>query len=556
MKNKSFWLFELHTNGSIDYTTVYSNRFLDDKVKLESDDMVILADGLVLNKKEVTGESSRFNTLADYYKQCYHDTDLIKKLVGPFVAVVYNKHARAGIAFGNQTGDSSVFYAYNQTHDKLYLSNNFNEVWKRCGRREINERAAHYLLTYGFIVDDSTIVDGIFRLQAGKVLRFSQSECKVEQYHRFKFHNKISITMDEAIEQVDVLFRKAVKRCFDKDLEYGYTQHLADLSAGLDSRMTNVVAKDLGYSDIVNISYSQSDSNEQKISQQIALALENTLYHRSLEDVTFIYEMEKTIQEEFGVAYAHGITGGRQFLRMIDFEKFGLEHTGQIGDVVLSQFFNKIEPFTNFNTKRTSDVLTMRFPIKTEDYSSNEEFAYYTRAFQGALSSHYIRANYTYAVSPFLDPELIEFCSSLPDDIRANHCLYWHWIDKKYPEFGKIASSRIRQYYDIDIKQKASLYIGKISNRLRRALLPAFNKIGVIKQRATSNGMNPFQYWYETKPTLRVFIDDYYQDNSKLVSNNKVLAKECQIMMNSRYAFDKLMTLSLLGTIKEYCTTK
>lgn len=31
--------------------------------------------------------------------------------------------------------------------------------------------------------------------------------------------------MNEAIELIDQGFRKAVKRCFDKDTEYGYKYH-------------------------------------------------------------------------------------------------------------------------------------------------------------------------------------------------------------------------------------------------------------------------------------------------------------------------------------------
>ena len=539
MKNTSYWLFEFHKDGQAAYHTSYSSRFADDKVEVDTETFTVLADGIVLNKTELRENNPHGKSLCDYYRHCYDDNEAIKKLIGPFVAVIYNKDKRNGIAFGNQTGDVSVFYGYNKKDGTLYISNNFNAVYDKCRPCSINEKAAHYLLTYGFIVDNSTIAEGIYRLQAGKLLRFATDGIKVEQYHRFNFHDKISITMDEAIERVDVLFRKAVKRCFDKDLEYGYTQHLADMSAGLDSRMTNVVAKDLGYDNIVNISYSQSDSDEQKLAQKVSLSLGNPLYHRSLDDVTFIYEMEDTIREEFGMAFAHGFTGGRQFLRLIDFERFGLEHTGQIGDVVISQFFAKTVPFQDCNAKRMSNVLPQRFPLTTDGFSTNEEFAFYTRAFQGALSTHYIRANYTYAVSPFLDIELLEFCATLPDDIRANHRLYWNWIDKKYPLYGSIPSSRKRPH-------------DKLRYKIKRRTRSLLKRIGLMKNSVSSNNMNPFQYWYDTNEQLRLFIDKSYNDSHHLLEGHEKLHSECMEMMKSQSSFDKLLCISLLETIKVY----
>ncbi len=552
MKNKSYWLFELHTDGSANYQTCFSNRFADDKVASETKSHIVLSDGIVLNKAELRKDNPYGRTLSDYYLHCYDEPESIKHLIGPFTVVVYSKEKHDGIAFGNQTGDASVFYGYNKESGTLYLSNNFNAVFDKCRPCSVSERAAHYLLTYGFIVDDSTVADGIYRLQAGKLLRFGPDGVKVEQYHRFNFHDKIEITLDEAIERVDILFRKAVKRCFDKDLEYGYDQHLADMSAGLDSRMTNVVARDLGYTNIVNISYSQSGSDEQKTAQQVSLKLGNPLYHRSLDDATFLYDMKETIREEYGVAYAHGFTGGRQFLRLIDFDKFGLEHTGQIGDVVLSQFFLKTIPYQGIEYKRMSDVLPQRFPLKTEDFHTNEEFAFYTRAFQGALSTHYIRAHYTYAVSPFLDPELLEFCASLPDEIRASHRLYWNWIDRKYPAFGKIPSSRKRQYKGMGLERAVKLYSGKILYKTQRRARKICHGLGLTSQSVSRNDMNPYQYWYDTDERLRNFVATYWQENHHLLNGHEELEAECNILFGGSSAFDKLLCVSLLEMLKLY----
>ena len=316
--------------------------------------------------------------------------------------------------------------------------------------------------------------------------------------------------------------------------------------------MTNVVARDLGYKNIVNISYSQSGSDEQTIAQQVALKLGNPLYCRSLDDATFLYDLEDTVYDEFGVAHYDGITGGRQFLQLIGFEKFGLEHTGQIGDVVLSQFYSRTSNSFDINSKRDSDLLLQRFPLGANEFSSNEEYAFYTRAFQGALSTHYIRANYTYAVSPFLDPGLISFCASLPDSIRANHRLYWNWIDQKYQVFGGIPSSRLRHYPGMGLQRFLYFVATKLKVKTPKRIHALLRSFCVTKISTTPNNMNPFQYWYDTNEELKTFIDDYYLHNKHFVESHKLICSEVRKMYRSSNVFDKIMAISLLGTIKIY----
>lgn len=549
MLNFSFWIISIDSKGYLTKQVKSSSRFANDKIHHEDDIFVILSDGIILNKKEIVNSDSM---LKDYYQGIYSDISRIKKMVGPFNGLIYNKKEKKGIAFGNQTGDSSIFYGYDETRT-IYISNNYNEVVKRCNLRRVNTKAAHFLLTYGFYADDTTIVEGVNRLKAGEYLEFTPEKCETKIYHRFNFHDKISISMDDAIEQLDVLFRKAVKRCFEKDLEYGYKYHLADLSAGLDSRMTNVVARELGFHDIINISYSQSGSSEYKYTNQLAQILGNTLYYRPLDDASFIYDIDDTVKEEFGMAYYCGITGGRQFLQLIDFSKLGLEHTGQLGDIIISSFFERNEREIDVNTKRNSTLLPLRYYPEISDYKSHEEFTFYTRGFQGALSTHYIRSNYTYAVSPFIDVPFLEFCASLPDEIRAHHKLYWNWIDCKYPLFGKVPSSRLRMYEGISFKDSLLMYKERLIGRLRRDTYRIANKIGLYKTGTSPDNMNPHTYWYETKPELRSFISGYFNEKIHLLDEYPEIKEDAIRMIGSDSALDKLMAISMLATVNQYC---
>lgn len=552
--NNSFWLCHLSRNVSTEI--VFSNRFVNDKLNIDRNDKIIVIDGVLLNKSELFNEYS-VTSLEDLVDRLISEDEerFFAKFRGPFNGFVFYKQKNVLVSFGNQTGDSSVFYA--ATKDGYYVSNNFNEIVLKLDQRTFNERAAHYLVTYGYMIDDSTILTQIKRVQAGKYLKIrNNSQMEILTYHRFTCSFS-DISMDEAVESLDRLFRRAVKRCFEKDKEYGYTSHLVDMSAGLDSRMTNWVARDLGYDNIINISYSQSCSDEGILSQKVSNALANQFYHKSLDDCRFIYDVDELVEREFALAYYCGITGGDQFLSLLDFNKLGLEHTGQIGDAVVGYISTSSHSSAagriNIDTLRNSNLLPLRFQDGIAgEYNDQDQFAWYTRLFQGALSTHYIRANYTYTVSPFMDVDLLNFLVTIPCALRADHRLYWQWIDEKYPQAGLLKSSRRR--FNKTCLSRISDLILRGFNKLCRESHKLGHKFHVVKSSVSPNNMNPYTFWYESNDNIRNFIQKYYEDNIGLLDDLPSLKEECCQMINSPVALDKLMVLTVLSAHKIYCS--
>ena len=550
--NESWWSVTINVkSGQCVATHSFSERFLADKVFLDNENEVIILDGIVLNKKEVL-QRFAIKNLAEFCRRLYTETSLAKELIGPFSIFIYNKRNCTGWAFSNQTGDATVFFS-DSNSDKIVLSNSFFRV-NETALRTLDSIACHQLLTYGFLIDDRTINAHIKRLRAGKMLAITKDGVCVKTYHRFKYHIPIDITLNEAIEMLDVKFRKAVNRCFDKDLEYGYKHHLVDISAGLDSRMVNWVARDLGYKDFINISYSQSGSDESKFSALLADKLKNVFYQRYLDDASFLYDVEEMVYAEYGMAYYCGITGGFQFLNLIDFAGIGLEHTGQIGDVVIGSFVREQSEQVNIDNKRTSFALSLRNDLFNDvviECDCQEEFLMYSRAFQGALSTHYMRSHFTYAVSPFLDVELMEFCASLPVALRSCHKLYWAWIDKKYPEAGRIPSSRVRMV-NLSLSERLKMQRGRLCGRMQRDFQKLKHRVGLADNAATSNNMNPHDYWYQTNKELRLFISNYINNHIDLLDNDKQLPADVVKLSSSPRCMDKLMAASLLATVKVF----
>ena len=298
-------------------------------------------------------------------------------------------------------------------HAILIASNDLNLIIDEFRalniRYHLNEEAALYVMTFGYMIDDCTLINEVNRLGPGKYLKYSDGNLVIQTYY-YPEMKESSVSEDDAIELIDQAFRKAVQRCFDKDLEYGYTRHLADMSGGLDSRMVSWVAKEMGYSNVVNISYSQSDSDEYKDASLVSSHLGNMFMHEQMDDAGFLFDTDKIVDMQYGSAVYYGITGGERLLRSLSFDEFGLEHTGQLGDVILGTYTQADIPIDT-PYKRYSNILEVQIPeaIKTQ-HGNMEKFLMYSRGFLGVLSTHMIRRNYTYAVSPFLDVDFLNVC--------------------------------------------------------------------------------------------------------------------------------------------------
>lgn len=250
--------------------TNYINKFLDDKVSYEDSSLLIVFDGVLINKGDLLKHPNY--KLCDWFIKSYRafgDT-FFSSLRGSFSGVVVDKEKRQFLAFSDQLGSKFVFFS--QTKSDIIVSTMMSEIYNFYKEENIpyslSVENAYLLLTYGYMVEERTLCSSIFKVKPGYYLRIDEKNnaCQI-QYFDLNI-NQQEITEDEAIEIIDAAFREAVIRAFNKDVEYGY-RHLVALSAGLDSRMTSWVAHELGYTDQTNFTFSQINYYDQLIPQDI-----------------------------------------------------------------------------------------------------------------------------------------------------------------------------------------------------------------------------------------------------------------------------------------------
>ncbi len=531
------------------------DRFLLDKPFYGNDEYALIIEGVLLNKHEllVRFNASSVEELAISLYKLEGDA-FFRHFRGPFSGAFLDRQNEKLIVYTNHMGDNAVFY-HVDTNGHFAFGSQVNYIASALRakgiKEELDEAAVLQMLTYGFMIDDSTFISQIKRLLPGcyAVLQLKDRSWSLHSYYRPKGH-KVSLdgwSREEILEQVDRLFVQAVRREFDKDREYGY-RHLCDLSGGLDSRMTTWVAHEQGYEDCLNLTYCQAGYADQIIAEQIAADLGNEFLFKSLDDASFIYEPDRIVRMNNGLALYAGITGGESLLRMLDISQFGLEHTGQAGDVVISSCIDDIAQLHSIEHigAYSSKLLDFVASPDPKAFIDQEQFFFEARVWLGALSTHMIRNNYTVAVSPFLDVDLLDFCLSIPAEMRLRHRFYKEWIQKMHPGAAKYVWEKEGCRIDA---QPLSRVAAKGIRGLRSMMLLLRGRGGGRSRLAS---MNPFEYWYATDKELREWIDAKVEDAIESVPAS--LSDHLIFLRNDASVLEKIQIITVGAAIKCYVT--
>ena len=531
------------------------NKFLQDKAFSETEDLVVVIEGYLLNKLELFkkyGVTSTAKLVQVLFKEL--GEQFFKSFRGCFSGAVFHKEKRKWIVFTNQIGDNPVFYFF---EDGLFAAGSqVQYILDFCKEKGIalsfNEECAYQMLTYGFMAGDDTYACQIKRLHGGDYIVASDKGIEVKTYHRFEAHpDRLSGKTElEIIELIDQSFRNAVRVEWETDEEYGYL-HLADLSGGLDSRMNLWVAHEMKDRHATVLTYSKQGELDEEISKQIASYWQDELLFKPLDDISFMEDIDDNTELLGGLSLYSGITGGKRLLETLDLSRYGIEHTGMVGDIALGSFYHSEAERTGKNptgrySEKLSDKLSDRIKNLPKIYNDYEVFLMYVRGFHGACNSHLIRRNYTEVGSPFLNIDFMQLCFDIPVELRMYHNIYKKWIIAKYPQAtqfkweklgGKITESPVRS---------------KIRVMLKRGPKKVLKVIG-IKTKDT-HGMNPIDYWLSNNAKMKAYLDDYQKkgiEQWKYLFSQE-LVHDLNRLYSTGNAWEKSMVLTVLASAKLY----
>ncbi len=530
-------------------------KFLNDKCFYQNDDFILVIEGIILNKYKFT-KNAKLKSWSENILKLYQleGEKFFSQLRGSFSGLLFDKKNKKWIIFTDHIGSNHIYYS--TTNFGFVFSSEIKNIYdffkKKNIKTNLNELSAYFLLTYGFMLEDYTLSCEIKKLLPGHYLIIDENKLIIKQYFIFSNTPDIKMTENDIIDEIDIQFRRSVKLQFEKDLEYGYN-HLVALSGGLDSRMTSWVAHELGYTQQINLTFSQSDYLDEKIPKSISRDLKHEWIFKSLDNGLFLKDIDKTNIISGGNILYSGLAHANSILRLINFNELGLLHSGQIGDVIIGTYSknrNKDFPFSAgdgaFSKKLLHAIPSFNFEM---DYKNQEMFILYNRGFSGINYGLLLTQEYTETMSPFYDVELLEFALHIPMKYRLNHNIYFKWIQKKYPMAAKYKWEKIhttinaphfkfknRNYYIVNIPKQ-------ISRKIKHIL-------GVEEDYTnTSRHMNPLSYWLRTNLELKNYLDSYYNSNICELNKYPELKRDCEYLYRYGNAVEKNQVLTLLSSL-------
>jgi len=540
IENNESHIHSFDNDGEISYDTF----------SLENERYSFFIQGIILNKQEVINGYgiSEFNSFL--FGKVILNLHFINSLRGSFYGFLNDKIQKKISIFNDQLGTKCIYY-YSKSN-KVLVSSCYSVFLDEV--KVLNEEGARMLLSYGYMLNNSTILKDVLKLIPGSILTIDYKESSelrisAEQYFRFSISKLSNEDEHQAIDQLDVLFRRAVNRQFDKDKEYK-KKHFVALSGGLDSRMTAWVAHDIGFFDQVNFTFSQSDYWDEEIAKKIASDLRHDWIFKFLDNGNFLYDIDEIVNISGGNVLYYGLAHSNSFLKLLNFGKLGILHSGQLGDVVVGSFIKDFDNNTLNSRGGEYSKLGSKIFFFEKQYSSFEEKEIdmiYQRGLNGANSGLTLINNYTETFSPFYDIDFMEFCLSLPIKMRMGHNLYKKWILSRYPGAARYVWESTGRKIDtkelrLNIKGR-QIFITDLKDSFLR-------KLKLIKSPiATRHNMNPLQYWYDTNEDLRSFLDNYYADNILLLKNSELRGVAVRLFERGS-AIEKNQVLSLIALVK------
>lgn len=531
------------------------NKFMQDKALSETAEAITILEGFLLNKHTLF-QKYHATTVDTLMIQMYQEKgdEFFSEFRGGFSGAYYDKSQDKWLVFTNHTGDQPVFYA--TIPGGFCAGSQVNYLVDACRAIHlpltVSESAIYQMLTFAFMVDDSTYANEIHRLRGGTYLLCRGGQVAVNTYFTFKKDpDRFSgCTEAQLIDEIDRGFRAAVKLEYDKDLEYG-CGHLTDISGGLDSRMTTWVPYEMGYNPIHLLTYCKANYADEIIAKEIAAYWRAPLLVKPLDDAAFLYDIDDITFLNNGLSLYSGISGGYRMLQSLNMSSWGIEHTGMSGDVIVGSWYQTLQASPQqFPTGRYSERLAHRLPDSLTAYRNQfddpELYLWYTRCFQGAANTYPIRKNFLEVSSPFMDVEFMQLCMDIPAEYRMHHRIYKKWIIAKYPQAAAF------KWEATNAKITESKLVGQIRRIVTKGPKKLLRMMGFGS--ALSSSMVPIDYFIARDQKIKAHLDGYFTDSlSNLpVSLSDQLLADMQNLYQTGNGCEKTMVLTVLASMKLY----
>jgi asparagine synthase (glutamine-hydrolysing) len=536
-----------HVLRSVKQSDYYAEQFTPDRFQyhkffIDEDDYLLITEGIITNLKELykhyqcTSGSELFRMMSQT------DPQFFSQLHGNFAGYYLHKPSGKILTFNNQTGTRKLFYY--KDNDYLVISTDLGVLATTMSGLSksisLDTKAAWMLLSYGFMLEDYTLLNEVKQIIAGQFIYFEKQQLIKQHYFHLTSIQRKKSSSKEIIQQLESCFQLAVKEEYSIDKEYGYNS-TATLSGGLDSRMTVLMAEQLGYKQQL-INFSQKGYADEVIANEIAVAYQLRLDTVELTETSLI-AIDEIIRINDGMSVYTGAGHVLQALRKLNYPNRGILHTGMLGDAILGSYLTAPHDTTPgihsgaYSQRIPHDALPL-FTSIAKKYPSEELFKFYNRAFQGINNGFLFLNLFSESLSPFMHPDFLKLALSIPHSYTYKERIYIDWIRKLHPEWAEFSWENIGG-------KPTNNHCWRFLYRAKRAFIKRLPIASMWK-----HSMTPEQNWYNQSERVRTTLDTYYNQHIEHPILQASLKSELQQLYSTGSITEKAQVITLLGAIK------
>lgn len=406
-----------------------------------------------------------------------------------------------------------------------------------------DEEAAALLLTFGCVVGDRTLVQGVRKLMPGHSLRWTPTSFSVEPRDHLGNIQRDLLTLPEAASALDAAFKDSIHAMVEANRQAGCVQHNL-LSGGLDSRLVALATSGCA-ENVVTMCFSAKGYRDEHFSADIASAWGLTHRFHDLGQGEYMMETSSVMEYDGCVnflASAHH----RSALEALRPEQLGLLASGQGANVLLTDVHRW--------TSDGDDVLkgmvwyggvkSRAWPSAKaawEAFPNPQVFKVINRGFLYTNSGAYSTAHRGVLWSPFTSQAFVKTALRLDPRLVSGQQAYLAWMASHWPAATKFPWER----YGVRPVLGWRLRLAQVWAKVEA-------QIGKRFPRWAPGSMSPIQVWHDQSPRIQDFYRQTYVSHREWLS----LYPELKTTVERDYAtmsvMNKASVLTLLLASKSW----
>ncbi|MGM0944199.1 MAG: asparagine synthase (glutamine-hydrolyzing) [Bacteroidota bacterium] len=252
----------------IDLSTSANQPFHRDDLGL-----VVIFNGEIYNylilREELQARGASFTTQSDtevlLLAYHYYGKDFLKKLVGMFAFLIYNKNSGEVFIARDRFGEKPIFFI--DSEDTFYFASELRALKQIYPKTlTINQEAVIDLMEQMYIDSSHTIYEEVLVFPPSTYLEIQSGHLNWETYYEFPKGQENEISFENLKVQANDLLTEIISKQLHADVPVA-----TFLSSGIDSSLVTAIAKEIK-SDIVAITMSTGDPSTDEVGQASTFA--------------------------------------------------------------------------------------------------------------------------------------------------------------------------------------------------------------------------------------------------------------------------------------------